>query len=75
MGVKVSLDGAAPLGVDTNDANVLRSDEGMVCSFAPEHFLKPLGQIWGSVVVYVRIYVQGSFNHMHGDAVSCDILG
>ena len=40
MGVKISAEEAAALGIDPSEASVPTSEDGKICSSAPEHFLK-----------------------------------
>ena len=49
MGVEISAEEAAALGIDPAEASASTSEDGKICFAAPEHFLKAIGHIWGSV--------------------------
>ena len=49
MGGKTAADEAAALGISTSDPSVSTSEDGNICSPAPEHFSKAFGHIWDSV--------------------------
>lgn len=49
MDMKINARETSTLGIPSTDSIASTSDDGNICSSAPEHFLRAFGLLWGSV--------------------------
>ena len=64
MGMKISAEEATMLDIFSSDNHsAFTTDDGKICSSAPEHFLKAFGSVWGSVFVMklIDMEITGGF--------------